>query len=91
MLDISPITRRKRQRKLLDQRRRRDDLLAFRQCRLLIDVNDFEVVPPFEMFLTDRPDIFDRAGRTRRHAGHVEAEHVSLSRRLVTPRRPVRR
>ena len=33
-----------RQRQLLDQRRRRDDLLALRQRRLLIDVDDLELV-----------------------------------------------
>ena len=46
-----------RQRQLLDERRRRDDLLALREDRLLVDVDDFEVVPPVEILVADRPQV----------------------------------
>ena len=40
-----------RQRQLLDQRGCRDDLLALDECRLLVDIDDFKIVPALEVLV----------------------------------------
>lgn len=56
----------KRQRQLLDQRRRGDDLLALGQSRILRDVDDLQVVTAFQIFLAELSDVRDRSRRVRR-------------------------
>ena len=66
-----------RQRQLLDQGRRGDDLLAFGQRRVLGDVHDFQVVAPLQMFLANLADVHDGPRGVRRGAGDVEPQDVA--------------
>ena len=61
---MSPMIRRIGSGSFLIERRRRDDLLALREDRLLVDVDDFEVVPPLEILVADRPQVPDGARRS---------------------------
>ncbi len=79
-----------RQRELLDERRRRDDLLTLREDRLLVDVDDFEIVPPLEILVADRPQVADRTRRSRRHAGDVQPKDVPFAGRRDRPARTSR-
>src|SRR6185503_9058836 len=73
-----------RQRQLLDERRRRDDLLTLREDRLLVDVDDFEIVAALEILLADGFQVADRARRSRRQAGDVESQDVPVAGRRLT-------
>src|SRR4029453_7477170 len=73
-----------RQRQLLDERRRRDDLLDLREDRLLVDVDEPETVAALEILLADGFQVADGARRSRRHAGDVESQDVALAARRVT-------
>src|ERR1044071_3149528 len=64
-----------RQRQLLDESRRGKNLLASRKRRVLIDVNDFQVVAAIEVTLADLADIGHGAGRRRRRAGDVKTQN----------------
>ena len=49
-----------RQRELLDERRYCDDLLTLGENWLLVNIDDFEIVPPFEILVADGPEVVDR-------------------------------
>ena len=62
VLDMSPMMRRSGGGRYLDERRRGDDLLAAGQRRLLIDVDDLEVVAALRVLLADRAHVLRRRG-----------------------------
>src|SRR5687767_15912095 len=72
-----------RQGELLDEGRCGDDLLAFREDRLLVDVDDFQIVPPLEVLVADGPQVVDGAGRSGGHARDVQSKDVALDRKSV--------
>src|SRR4051794_29799285 len=63
-------------RQTFDERRRRDDLIATRERQMCIQVDHFECVAPLEVLFADAPDVFDRAHRLWRRAGHIQTEQV---------------
>src|SRR5215813_15391562 len=65
-----------RWRKLFDQSRRRNDLFAFDQYRLLVNVDHFEVVAVFQAALADLLYIGDRANGFGGCPGNIQAEDI---------------
>ena len=62
----------------LDERGSGEDLFVADQRRLLIHVDDLEVVPPGEKLLADGADGADGARGSRSHAGDVQPQHEVL-------------
>src|ERR1700733_4188629 len=60
-----------RQRQFLDQRRRGDELLVFGKLRLLVDIDDLQLVAPGEMLFAQAPNILDRLAGARAQAADV--------------------
>src|SRR5688572_31386608 len=67
-----------RQRELLDQRRRSDGLLAPCEDRLLVNVDDLELVSPVEMLVAGRTQVLDRARRPGRQTRDEQSQDVPL-------------
>src|SRR5262249_36750703 len=68
-----------RRGKLFDKSRRGNDLFTFDQYRLLVDVNHFEVVAVFQVFLAKLLDIGDRANGSGGCPGNIQAEDIFLT------------
>ena len=65
-----------RQRQLLDQRRRSENLLVLGSLGMLEDIHYFQLVSPVELLLADPVEIVDRNLRPRARAGDVESQQV---------------
>src|SRR5262249_55605971 len=78
-----------RQRPRAHQRWRGDDLLAPGSGRILIEVDDVEIVSAQQMLLAERARVRDRPGRARAHAGDEQPEDVAFGARWAM--RPSRR
>ena len=54
-----------------------------RQDRLLVDVDDFQIVPALEILVADRAQVVDRTRRSWGHACDVEPKDVPFGRRCL--------
>ena len=63
-----------RRRQLLDQRRRRQNLVLFGQLGMLDDVDDLELIAAGEIGLAESLQVLDGERGARRGAGDIELE-----------------
>src|SRR5512145_639314 len=81
-LPIGKVTHETPQRRWnrLDEGRRRDNLLAFSESRLLVDVNHLELIAPLEVPFTNPLQIGDRSTGLGSTSHDIEPEDISLLR-----------
>src|SRR5262249_37741102 len=74
-----------RQRQLFNERRRGDDLTVLGQTRLLIDIDDFEIVAGSQCLFANLLDVHHRPGRTRSRTGDIQAQNILAPRAVDAP------